>query len=288
MLTIKNGAQIKHSTLACILLLSAVTFFVATDGAHVFGKVAVIPYNVTFVASGLASGTSWSVTFNGGTQSSTTDSINFVVPNGTYEYYVNVPSGYTSPSPLSGTVTVADSSVTKPITFILSQYTLTLIVVGEGAVTPGNGTYSSGANVPLTAAASEGWTFSGWSGYATGTENTTITMDRDKVVTATFTQNEYTLTLFVIGEGTVSPGNGTYVHGTNVSLGAAGAEDWSFSGWSGDASGTENTTITMNEDKVVTATFVQQTLVPEFSSALLLSVLLTVLAVMVVAVRNTE
>ena len=61
-----------------------------------------------------------------------------------------------------------------------------------------------------------------------------------------------------------------------------------FSGWSGDASGTENTTITMNEDKVVTATFVQQTLVPEFSSALLLSVLLTVLAVMVVAVRNTE
>jgi uncharacterized repeat protein (TIGR02543 family) len=255
----KQGARIKLSLLTCILLLSTVTFFVGADGGdtYAFGMVLMTPYNVTFVESGLAPGTSWSVTFNGGTQASTSDSINFVVPNGVYDYSVHVPSGYTSPSTLSGTVTVSDSDVTKPITFIPVEYVLTMHVVGEGTVSPGNGTYSSGASVPLTAIASAGWSFSGWSGDASGTTNTTITMDGNKAVTATFTQNEYTLTILVVGEGTVSLGNGTYLSGASVSLMATSSAGWSFSGWSGDASGTGNTIIVMDGNKAVTATFTQ-------------------------------
>lgn len=256
-LTMKHGARIKYSHLAVILLLSTVTFFAAANGTQVFGKIAVIPHNVTFVESGLASGTSWSVTFNGGTTESTSDSINFVVINGLYDYSVQVPSGYTSPSTLSGTVTVADADVTMPITFVLNQYALTMLVMGEGTVTPGNGTYSAGSAVPLTAVASNGWSFSGWSGDASGTENTIITMDGNKVVTATFTQNQYTLTMLVAGEGTVTPGNGTYLSGATVSLEAVASEGWSFDEWSGDASGAENTTVTMDGNKVVTAAFTQ-------------------------------
>jgi uncharacterized repeat protein (TIGR02543 family) len=253
----KQGARIKLSILTCIMLLSTFTVFAAADGTQLFGKMVVPQYTVTFVESGLASGTSWSVTFDDGTTESTSDSINFNATNGDHNYVVNVPSGYTSPSTLSGTVTVNDANVTMPITFVLNQYALTMLVVGEGTVSPGNGTHLSGATVSLEAAASDGWTFSGWSGDASGTENTIITMDENKVVTATFTQNQYTLTMLVAGEGTVSPGNGTYLSGATVSLEAVASEGWSFDEWSGDASGAENTTVTMDENKVVTVTFTQ-------------------------------
>jgi len=81
-------------------------------------------YDVTFVESGLASGTSWSVTFNGVNQSSTSDSIIFSVPNGVYAYSVDVPSGYSSSSTLSGNLTVADENVTTTIVFIREYATV--------------------------------------------------------------------------------------------------------------------------------------------------------------------
>lgn len=287
----KHGARIKLSLLTFILLLSTVTFFVGADGGdtYAFGMTMVTPYNVTFVESGLAAGTSWSVTFNGAPQASTSASISFTVPNGVYAYSVSVPSGYTSSSELSGTVTVDDANVIKNIVFTPispPSYPLTMLVVGEGTVSPGNGTYASGTSVPLTATSSEGWTFSGWSGDATGTTNTTIIMNSNKVVTATFTQNEYTLTMLVAGEGTVSPGNGTYLSGATVSIEAIPSEGWGFSEWSGDASGTGNTTLVMDGNKTVTATFTQNVSIPEFPSALSLSVFLIVLSAIVVAIRK--
>jgi uncharacterized repeat protein (TIGR02543 family) len=188
----KQGARKKLSLLTFILLLSTVTFFVGADGGDtcVFGKTKASAYNVTFVESGLASGTSWSVTFNGATQASTSASISFSVPNGVYSYYVSVPSGYTSSSTLSGTLTVDDADVIINIVFTPIQspsYPLTMLVVGEGTVSPGNGTYAQDTTVFLEAIGADGWTFNGWSGDTSGTENTTIVMDGDKVVTATFT-----------------------------------------------------------------------------------------------------
>jgi len=80
------------------------------------------------------------------------------------------------------------------------------------------------------------------------------------VVTATFTQDEYTLMVNVVGSGVVNkdPNRATYRYGDRVSLAAIAALGWTFAGWSGDLSGTANpTSITMNGNKVVTATFVQ-------------------------------
>jgi len=76
-------------------------------------------YAVTFTESGLASGTSWSVTFNGTAQSSTGTSIQFSVPNGTYSYSVASVSGY-SVSPSSGSVTVSGSAQSVSVTFTAS------------------------------------------------------------------------------------------------------------------------------------------------------------------------
>jgi len=70
------------------------------------------------------------------------------------------------------------------------NYTLTTSVVGNGSITlsPSGGTYASGTVVTVTAVPATGYTFTGWSGSLTGTANpSTITMNANKSVTATFT-----------------------------------------------------------------------------------------------------
>jgi uncharacterized repeat protein (TIGR02543 family) len=85
-------------------------------------------------------------------------------------------------------------------------------------------------------------------------------MTSNKAVTATFTQNQYTLTVTTVGSGSVSksPSQATYTWGTIVTLTAIPSTGWSFSSWSGDASGTSlSTTVNMTSNKAVTATFTQ-------------------------------
>ncbi|MCW4009297.1 MAG: InlB B-repeat-containing protein, partial [Candidatus Bathyarchaeota archaeon] len=138
------------------------------------------------------------------------------------------------------------------------EYTLTMNTVGQGSVSPGNQTYPEGAVANLTATSAAGWTFSGWSGDASGTANTTLTMDGNKTVVATFTQDIYTLTMYTVGDGQVSPGNSTsYHYGDTVDIKAMNAVGWTFAGWSGASTATTNTTLTMTGNLTVTATFSQ-------------------------------
>ncbi len=91
-----------------------------------------------------------------------------------------------------------------------TQHTLTTNVIGSGSVdlSPPGGTYAQGTGVSLTAQPSSGFEFSGWSGDLNGTLNpTTLTMDSDKNVTATFRAlppGQVTLTVNVFGSGSVS------------------------------------------------------------------------------------
>jgi len=73
-------------------------------------------YLVTFTETGLGSGTSWSVTFYGMTNSSTSTTIAFHVVNGTYAFTTGAVSGYSSASG-SGTLTVLGGPVGQTITF---------------------------------------------------------------------------------------------------------------------------------------------------------------------------
>jgi len=91
----------------------------------ILGTVSIIPtpthavkkyYTVTFKETGLPSGTSWSVTFNGTTESSSTNTITFSVTNGAYSYTIGSVSGYTA-SPSSGSITVNGANVNQAITF---------------------------------------------------------------------------------------------------------------------------------------------------------------------------
>ncbi len=73
-------------------------------------------YPVVFEEDGLGNRTSWSVTVNGRTTSSPQPDIVLTEPNGTYQFTVNIPSGFNA-SPSSGTITVSGGITTQNIRF---------------------------------------------------------------------------------------------------------------------------------------------------------------------------
>jgi len=168
-----------------------------------------------------------------------------------------------NPSSASTTVTMdADKTVTA--TFAQDQYTLTINIVGQGNVTrvPNQPTYTYGTSVQLTAAPQGGWSFSSWSGDLLGSTNPdNIVMNGNRTVTATFTQIMHTLTMAVSGSGSTTPAAGSYSYaeGTVVNISATPAIGWHFSTWSANVANpsSASTTVTMDADKTVTATFAQ-------------------------------
>jgi len=73
---------------------------------------------------------------------------------------------------------------------------------------------------------------------------------------------EYDLTINVQGEGTTDPHEGTHIYtqGEEVTINADPDEHWYFEEWTGDHEGNEDEiTITMDEDKEVTAHFQEHT-----------------------------
>ncbi|MGP6207077.1 hypothetical protein ACNF42_03460, partial [Cuniculiplasma sp. SKW3] len=79
-------------------------------------------YVVTFEEKGLPVGTSWSVILNGINESSTSSTITFTEPNGTYTYKISTSNQEYVPSVCSGSVEVNGSSVSNPIDFVIKKY----------------------------------------------------------------------------------------------------------------------------------------------------------------------
>ena len=129
-------------------------------------------------------------------------------------------------------------------------------------------TYAYGTQVILHSNPAQGWSLSAWGGACSGNAPTcTVPMTQDQTVTATFTQNSYTLTVSTFGSGTVTSNDGyincpgtcshTYLSLTNVTLTATPAQGWSFSGWTGQCTGVGSCTLTMLGNYSVTGVFVQ-------------------------------
>jgi hypothetical protein len=187
-------------------------------------------------------------------------------------------SAETGPSTLQVVTNGIASQATNNITlFANPNYTLSVSTVGNGSVgsAPGgiscgstcNANFATGSQVSLTATPASGWSFTGWSGGCGGSGGCTVTMAGNQAVTATFTQNSYTLTASETGSGTIASGDGniscgqtcsaSYLSGTQVSLTATPAAGWGFTGWGGACSGTDGCTVTMNAATSVSATFTQ-------------------------------
>ena len=133
--------------------------------------------------------------------------------------------------------------------------------------------YNAGTVVSLSAAATAGSSFAGWSGACAGTASCSVTMSAAQSVTATFNLTPYTLTVAKAGTGsgtvTSSPAGincgadcaEPYSPGTVVTLTAAATPTpaatagSSFAGWSGACTGTASCSVTMSAARSVTATF---------------------------------
>ncbi len=98
--------------------------------------VTIVPtYSVTFTESGLPANTIWYVNLsNGQSFSSTTSTITFNEPNGTYTYTVATGDKEYAPSPASGTFIVIGAPVSESITFALFTYK---VIFTEGGLASG-------------------------------------------------------------------------------------------------------------------------------------------------------
>jgi hypothetical protein len=161
-----------------------------------------------------------------------------------------------------------------PETPEIVQHSLTTSSTAGGSVTvPGEGTftYDAGRALDLVATADSGYRFVNWTGDVTTIANvngasTTITMNDDYSVVANFAEiprPRVTLTVSSTNGGSVTnPGEATFAYdkGTVVNLKAEPEEGYRFGIWIGDVGNVADvtaasTTITMNEDYSITATF---------------------------------
>lgn len=166
-------------------------------------------------------------------------------------------SGTTNP-----TTVVMDTSKQVVANFALDNaFTVDVTVNGNGTVTkaPDKPVYNSGESVTLTAIPANGQMFTGWSGDLSGTTNpVTITITGDRTITANFGPAIYTLLVTTEGQGTVqvNPPGDQFEAGTEISLTAIPAPNYTFVGWSGDIQGNTNPfTLLMNGNKTVKAIF---------------------------------
>ncbi|MDG6906735.1 MAG: hypothetical protein JRN20_13220, partial [Nitrososphaerota archaeon] len=128
-------------------------------------------YTITFTETGLPQGTSWNVTFDGDTLSSTTNSISFYpFPQGTYSWSVASPlSGsqgtqYAVTSASSGSISVP-SQTSEAITFV-TQYQVSIgSSPSSGGTTSPSGLswYDAGSSLQIVATPASGYEFSSWS-----------------------------------------------------------------------------------------------------------------------------
>jgi hypothetical protein len=204
---------------------------------------------IVFHETGLAPGTSWTINLGGSNQTATSATYSTTWLDGLpCIWTVYVPTGYTSTSTLSGiTMVYMGQTIDLYFTFTPLNYTLTMITCGEGSVSPGNQTYAEGTVVDLEAIPASGWAFDCWGGAVTADTNTTLTMDRDKNVTATFVRLYNLTSSIYIDEELYFSGTEAYEDGREVNgqLSEKLPPNWTFDHRRIDGVNTTQTTFSL-------------------------------------------
>jgi len=140
------------------------------------------------------------------------------------------------------------------------RYLLSVSASLGGAVSTTGGDYAEGKSVTITATANAEYQFVNWSNGSTQNP-ITITLMADQVLTANFAKVKYNLTLSTEGEGSISEqlissGRVDYNSGSVVRLTATPAVGYSFTGWTGDLTSTDNPVeVDITSAKSITAVF---------------------------------
>ncbi|MCL5786524.1 MAG: hypothetical protein M1151_07680 [Candidatus Thermoplasmatota archaeon] len=205
------------------------------SGTSAIQVVFMLPYSVIFTETGLASGTSWTVTLNGTSNTSTGTSIGFEVPNGTsYSYTVSPVAGY-SASPSSGTFPISGSGKTITVTFTPIQktqqkYDVTFTESGLPSGTSWTVTFNGSSNTSTGTSigfevpngTSYSYTVSPVAGYSASPSSGTFPISGSgKIISVTFTPVTKTATKYSVTftETGLPSGTSWYVilNGTNES-----------------------------------------------------------------------
>jgi len=167
---------------------------------------------------------------------------------------------------VSGAATDPVQNVT--ITIATSPTGRQVVVDGTSYTAPQNFTWVVSSSHSLSVSSPQNGTtgtryaYSSWSDGGGQTHNVTVPSAATTYTASFATQYSLTTSVGASGGGTVNPSGETwYNSGTNPQVTATPNAGYSFSSWSGDASGSTNPlTVTMNARKSVTANF---TAVPE-------------------------
>lgn len=229
---------------------------------------------VTSSPAGINCGATCSASYSHGTAVTLTAS-----PSSGYAF-----TGWSGACTGSGSCALSmDANKSVSATFTQLTYTLGVTVNGGGSVTSDVGgincpatfcsaNLNSGTTVTLTAAATAGFTFGGWTGDCSGTGTCVVTMSAAKNVTATFnldiiivTHRTLTVTKSGAGTGLVISSDAAINCGATCSQdGYNGSDDITltatadsgsvFTGWSGDCTGL-TCSVQMSQDRTVNANF---------------------------------
>ncbi|HKV90791.1 MAG TPA: hypothetical protein VJQ43_06320 [Thermoplasmata archaeon] len=138
-----------------------------------FVNTSATPGAVSFHAVGVTPGSSWSLSFNGSTYSSTTPWINVTSRPGTYPVTANdvvSANGSAALTPLGfGPLLNVTTSQTYDVNFT-GTYKLTVLASSGGTVSPSGGSFwlTPNAIQNLTASVASGFTWGGWTGTGPG------------------------------------------------------------------------------------------------------------------------
>ena len=152
-----------------------------------------------------------------------------------------------------------DSDLSVAANFAINQYLLT-VNSGIGGTVSESGNFAHGDVATISATPDDGYIFAGWSGTGIADPNsaeTTVEMNETKTVSASFSLNQYSLTLLA-GEGGTVNGEGNFSYGSNATIHATPETGYSFAGWSGEGvqnQSTTTTTVTMTQARTITAFF---------------------------------
>jgi hypothetical protein len=123
-------------------------------------------------------------------------------------------SGEVADHELATTTIIIDTDKTITANFSQIMHSLTIEANGNGLVSPETGThsYAKGTDVTITATPDSGWRFDGWSGEVADPDSatTTVFINKDKTVTANFSQTRPSASIIGIIAGSVGAGLATY------------------------------------------------------------------------------
>ncbi|MBI3880630.1 MAG: immunoglobulin domain-containing protein [Verrucomicrobia bacterium] len=257
---LKNGESVPRATLSTLKLLNvqagdagSYSVIVANANGSKTSSSATLAVNYSLAA----------LSDSGGSVSASPQAPSY--PPGTVVVLTALPAvgfGFTG---WSGSATGTNNPLTvvmdgnKSINASFTRYLLSVTTSGSGTVTrnPNQTFFAPGSVVTLTALPAVGFGFTGWSGSATGTVNPLmVVMDGNKSVNASFASNELRVVTTTGGKVLRNPNQTNFASGTTVILTAVPDPGYGFTGWSGDATGTNNpTSVVINGNKTVFASF---------------------------------